>query len=161
MDTVHQLKNYFIRDGRVEWIGVRQQKDLPIKDLKKVEAIAGHGLSGDKAGRRAGGKRQVTLIQAEYLSMIQGFLSNTRIALPDFRRNIAVSGINLHALKDRIIQVGTATMEVTGYCHPCRKLEEQLGHGVFNALRGHGGLTAKVIQSGIICIGDAVRVTDL
>ena len=42
--------------------------------------------------------------------------------------------------------------------HKDKKLEQQLGLGVFNALRGHGGLTAKILSSGPICIGDALEV---
>ncbi len=161
MNSIEQLKAQFVQDGCVEWIGIREQKGSQIMGLMEVEAIKGHGLRGDKAGNRPGGKRQVTLIQAEYLPLIQGFLPATNVTLPKLRRNIAVSGINLNALKDHIIQVGSATLEVTGFCHPCRKLEEQLGRGVFNALRGHGGLTAKVIASGRIEVGDSVQVMNV
>lgn len=126
--------------------------------LEEVLAKTGAGLQGDKAGARPGGKRQVTLIQAEYLPFIQTLLGQTALSFADLRRNIAVSGINLNALKDQIIQVGSARFEVTGFCHPCKRLEENLGYGTFNALRGHGGITAKVIQEGRISLGDSLQV---
>ena len=158
MKKISELKKQFPTSGQVTWIGLRPQLDKPIRAVEQVEAIMGQGLAGDKAGQRSGGKRQVTLMQAEYLPFLQSLLANENISFASLRRNIAVAGINLNALKDQIIYVGKATLEISGFCHPCAKLEDRLGPGTFNALRGHGGLTAKVIAGGIIALGDEVRV---
>ena len=158
MQKVEQLKRHFPRSGRVEWIGIRPGKGLLVQEVHAVEASKGCGLIGDKAGQRAGGKRQVTLIQFEYLPFIQSLIPDSNFGIASLRRNIGVSGINLNALKDQRIQIGAAILEVTGFCHPCSKIEQQLGYGVFNALRGHGGLTARVEDSGRIAVGDSVQV---
>ena len=161
MQKVAELKQHFPYSGKVEWIGIRLHRGSDISEKSYIEALTDHGLEGDKAGVRPGGKRQVTLIQAEYIDVVRSLLPELTITLADLRRNIAISGINLNALKESTIQVGQATLEITGFCHPCSKLESQLGKGVFNALRGHGGLTAKVIQGGPISLGDKVQVLNL
>lgn len=158
MQKVAELKRHFPNGGKVEWIGVRSHKGSEIEEKSYIEAISERGLVGDKAGSRPGGKRQVTLFQAEYLQVISSLLPDLSVSYASLRRNIVVSGINLNALKDCQIKIGDATLEITGFCHPCSKLESKLGYGVFNALRGHGGLTAKVTESGRISVNDSVQV---
>jgi len=155
---VTELKQHFANHGTVEWLGVRTQKGIPITEKSSVNAVTDRGLEGDKAGLRAGGKRQVTLMQAEYMQVMKSLLPELDLTMADMRRNIAISGVNLNALKDCTIQLGQAKLEITGFCHPCSKLETQLGYGVYNAMRGHGGLTAKVIQGGEIKLGDQLVV---
>lgn len=161
MQKIAELKQHFPYCGKVEWIGIRLHRGSDISEKSCIEALTDRGLEGDKAGTRPGGKRQVTLIQAEYIDVVRSLLPELAISLADLRRNIAISGINLNALKESTIQIGQATLEITGFCHPCSKLESQLGKGVFNALRGHGGLIAKVIEGGSISLGDEVQVLSL
>ena len=73
------------------------------------------------------------------------------------RRNLVVSGINLLALKNARLQVGAAVLEVVGPCQPCSRMEETIGPGGYAAMRGHGGMTARVVATGVIQQGDVVR----
>jgi MOSC domain-containing protein YiiM len=69
-----------------------------------------------------------------------------------------VSGINLLALKHLQFQVGEVLLETTGICAPCSRMEQNLGSGGYSTMRGHGGITARIIQGGQIKIGDVVRL---
>jgi MOSC domain-containing protein YiiM len=139
--------------GRVKWIGIRPARRQTIEVLEQVQADTQNGLIGDRyAG--SSGKRQVTLIQWEHLAAIASMLSIEALDPALLRRNIAISGINLLALKDKQFQLGNAVLEYTGLCHPCSFMETTLGLGGYNAVRGHGGLTARVIDSGLIRVDD-------
>jgi MOSC domain-containing protein YiiM len=151
------LLRCFPRDGKVLWIGVRPQRRGVIDVRDKVEAVADVGLAGDHYRSRSNGKRQVTLIQAEHLAVVGALLGEDALDPARLRRNIVVSDINLLALKDRRFRIGDALFEASGLAHPCSRMEEELGAGGYNAMRGHGGLTARVIRGGVIRVGDIVR----
>lgn len=149
-DTLPQI-------GKVEWIGVRPERKAPMLILDAVEARSERGLIGDRYSGR-NGKRHVTLIQFEHLATISSLLGLKDITPELLRRNIAISGINLLALKDKHFQIGGATLEYTGLCHPCSAMEATFGAGGYNAVRGHGGITARIVESGVIRLADSVKV---
>lgn len=147
--------------GRVRWIGVRPQSRSSMVELDAVEARLEAGLTGDHARPGVRNARQVTLIQWEHLAVISSLMGRAEdqpVTPEDLRRNLVISGINLFSLKGRRFRIGQAIFETTGWCQPCARLENNLGAGTFQAVRGHGGITARVLQSGIIRLGDTVSV---
>ncbi|EFL87934.1 MOSC domain-containing protein [Ahrensia sp. R2A130] len=154
MKTLAELTAQFPRSGRVEWIGVRPARREALIALKKTD-VTENGLAQDR--RTKPGKRAVTLIQYEHLAAIAALSGLDEIDPALLRRNIVVSGINLLALKDRAFTVGTVQLQGTGICAPCSRMEELLGAGGYNAMRGHGGITASVTVPGALVIGSAVE----
>ncbi|MCO8163995.1 MOSC domain-containing protein [Pseudomonas sp. 21LCFQ02] len=164
MSPLQQLLAEVPQTGQVRWIGVRPQARGAMLELDAVEARREAGLTGDHARPGPRNARQVTLIQWEHLAVISALLGRPadRPILPqDLRRNLVISGINLFSLKGRRFRVGQAILETTGWCQPCARLEQNLGVGTFQAVRGHGGITARVIQSGIIRLCDDLQVEPL
>jgi MOSC domain-containing protein YiiM len=120
--------------------------------------IENKGIEGDHIAKGSSKKRQVTLIQAEHLAVISKLINMDAVSAESLRRNLVVAGFNLLALKGQRFSIGGCVLEGTGSCHPCSRMEEALGTGGYNAMRGHGGITAIVINGGPIKIGDQVRI---
>ena len=144
------------RAGKVEWIGLRPARDEAMIATGTVEAIAGAGLVGDRY-KSGSGKRGITLIQAEHLPAIAALAQRPDLTPALLRRNVVVSGIPLVALKQRRFRIGTAIFEGTEECDPCSRMEDALGPGGYNAMRGHGGLCARIVEGGTFGLGDALE----
>ena len=151
------LLNAIPQKGKVEWIGLRPSITTPIEVVNKVKVSRADGLVGDRYKAKSTTKRQVTLIQKEHLSVV-GAILGKEVDPASLRRNILISGINLLSLHHQKIRIGKVILEVTGYCYPCSKMEAALGQGGYNAMRGHGGITARVVNEGLIHVGDEVAL---
>jgi len=153
---VKELLAVFPQAGKLEWIGLRPAHRAPVRVVESARAEAGRGLIGDRYAESPGTKRQVTLIQAEHLPLIAALTGHASVSPEWLRRNLVISGINLLALKDRRFHIGAVQLEGTGLCHPCSRMEAVLGPGGYNVMRGHGGITASVIEGGEMHVGDQV-----
>ena len=164
MSPLQELIAHVPQQGRVRWIGVRPESRGAMVELEAVEARREAGLTGDHARPGPRNARQVTLIQWEHLAVISALLGRAPqqpVQAQDLRRNLVISGINLFSLKGRRFRIGQAIFETTGWCQPCARLEQRLGLGTFQAVRRHGGITARVIHSGIIRVDDPLCVEPL
>jgi MOSC domain-containing protein YiiM len=148
--------------GKVIWIGVRDARGATMRALEHASLLDSHGVEGDYASRgRGGGKRQVTIMQAEHLEVIAKLVGRAQVSPEEMRRNLVVERINLHALRMRTFRIGQAVLEGTGYCEPCSKMERAFGVGGYNAVRGHGGILARVLRGAIVRVGDEVDFAEL
>lgn len=138
--------------GRLDWIGLRATRRSLVAPVADVEVTL-DGLTGDH-GRA--GKRAVTLIQAEHLPVIASLCGRGEVHAAELRRNLVVSGINLAALRKGQVRIGNVVVMIEGPCPPCSRMEEILGSGGYNAVRGHGGWYASVVDPGRLRVGDTV-----
>jgi len=160
MNTIRDLNAPPHVVGTVQAIIVRGSTREPARRIAATVALAGIGLADDRLGQRGEAElstRQVTLIQSEHLAVIAQLARVGSIDAVGLRRNLVISGINLLALKNARLQVGEALLEVVGPCQACSRMEEAIGSGGYAAMRGHGGMTARVIAGGPIRVGDPVR----
>jgi len=151
---------------------LRPRRGVAACSATDAAALAARGLAGDRAalgvparvpGEPQGGKRQVTLLQAEHLPVIASLMGAPSVAASELRRNLVVSGLNLLAAKALFrdqpmrLHLGVdVVLEITGPCEPCSRMEQVLGPGGYNAMRGHGGVTARILQGGMLRVGDPV-----
>lgn len=161
------LTRQFTRIGQLDSIFLRPARRAPVISVTEATAIASCGLEGDRSAiarptKLQGGKRQVTLIQAEHLPVIAALTGRCAIEAADLRRNLVVSGLNILAAKSlfkdqpMLLKIGEVRLEISGPCEPCSRMDEVLGAGGYNVMRGHGGLTARVLTGGVLRVGDVV-----
>lgn len=174
--TLRQLTQQFSQLGNLDAIYLRPARGVNCVAAQQVQAIAQKGLVGDRTSnspsrnalaiyssdsKLQGSKRQITLIQAEHIAVISALMGKP-IAAAKLRRNLVISGINLLAAKSlfkdqlMLLTIGEVILQVTGPCEPCSKMELELGRGGYNAMRGHGGITARIMKGGELKLGDAV-----
>jgi MOSC domain-containing protein YiiM len=172
MTDLRSLVREFPFTGRLDAIFLRPARDRVAIRVQACDAIESRGLEGDRAALgRGGGKRQVSLLQAEHLPVVAALLRRPELDPALLRRNLVISGLNLLAARSifrdqpfHLFLGPQVVLEVTGPCEPCSKMEACLGAGAYNALRGHGGVTARVVRGGSLGVGQEVRclpVTEL
>jgi MOSC domain-containing protein YiiM len=165
---LHHISQLFAMTGRLEQIFLRPERHAPVVACESTEVIPGRGLQGDhraarKPNANSSGKRHVTLLQHEHLPVIAALMGLPTVNPALLRRNLVVSGINLLAAQamfknePMVLHLGQdVVLEITGLCDPCARMEQVLGVGGFNAMRGHGGVNARILAGGTIRVGDAV-----
>lgn len=168
--TLRDLTQRFANAGRVESILLRPARLAPMLSPSEVLVEPGRGLIGDRRSTtlRTGDlaqKREVTLFQAEHLPVVAALLGLPSLDPTRLRRNLVVSGINLLSMRSLFPDVrlqwqlgDEVILEITGTCEPCSLMEKELGEGGYNAMRGHGGVTARVMAGGTLRVGDPVRL---
>ena len=171
--NLRPISRQFVLAGRVECIVLRPQRHAAAVAVQKTEVLVGQGLLGDHRGARkpaanSSGKRQITLFQAEHLPVVAAMMGVENIDPLLLRRNLVVSGLNLLAARamfktePMVLRLGSeVVLEITGLCDPCVRMEQALGVGGFNAMRGHGGVNARILVGGSIAVGDVVLCTPL
>lgn len=148
---IRDLKVEHFQHGRVEWIGLCTARRGVVEIVSEVSFEVGAGLVGDHHATSGKSERQVTVIEQEHLATVVAMVGRNEV-----RRILVVSGINLIALKNQTFRIGDAVFEGSGPCVPCSRMSEVLGPGGYNAMRGHGGITVRVLHAGTIRVGDEV-----
>jgi MOSC domain-containing protein YiiM len=156
MTNGEEIENVFPRTGQVEWIGIASSRLADLEAVDEITVRRETGIVGEHHAQQSGSHRQVTLIQQEHLAVMAELMKRDGVPPNLLRRNIVVSGLNLLAVETGQFRIGNVLLEGTGPCVPCARMEENLGVGGYNAMRGHGGITARVLEEGVIRLGDTV-----
>jgi MOSC domain-containing protein YiiM len=136
--------------------------------VKRAQALAGRGLSGDSMRRRQGrscrgsGRHRgygLTLVQAEALEDLAS-PDGAVLGHAQARRDVVTRGIGLNALAGRRFRVGEAECLGQRPCEPCSHLERLTTTGVLRGLIHCGGLRADILIDGRIDTRSAIETID-
>jgi MOSC domain-containing protein YiiM len=151
--------------GLVRHLHITPRAFLPMRAMPSITLIAGRGIEGDRymIGSEEGfyshkpeEGRQGTLFELETLVALK---RDRKIELgpEEHRRNVTVEGVPLTHLVGRRFWLGETLLEATRLSIPCRHIEEITGKAIFDPLINRSGLNCKIIQGGIVKVGDLVR----
>ena len=149
--------------GMVEEMYVAAKGSAKMERVEEARTIEGCGIEGDRycAGTgfwtRFGDVCQVTLIEGEDLDFIEDELG-IRVKNGEHRRNIITRGIRLDELRRKRFRVGEVILEYDRPRPPCRHVQDLSEPGMTRALKGRGGICARVVKDGWIRAGDAIEV---
>jgi MOSC domain-containing protein YiiM len=147
----------------IEAIYIAHEQGTPVERLEEVEALKGCGLDGDRycsgTGHwsRFGRDCEVTFVEAEDLDRIQAE-TGLRVDNGEHRRNVVTRGVSLSDLRRVRFRVGEVIFGYGKPCSVCRRIERLTERGMTKALKGRGGMCAKVLEGGRIRSGDAIVV---
>lgn len=149
--------------GVVEGIYLARKGGAPVERVEEVEALEGCGLKGDRycsgTGHwsRFGRDCEVTFVEVEDLDRIE-LETGLRVKDGEHRRNIVTRGVSLKDLRRARFRIGEALFGYGKPCSVCRHVERLTEPGMTQALRGRGGMCAKVLESGWVRSGDTIVV---
>jgi MOSC domain-containing protein YiiM len=148
----------------VEGIFLAPESGAEMKSVEVATALEGCGLEGDRycAGighwSRFGRVCEVTFIAAEDLDYIERE-TGVSVSNGQHRRNVVTRGISLKTLRrGERFRVGGAAFEYRGPRSVCRYIERLTEPGMTQALKGRGGICARVIENGTLRVGDEIEV---
>lgn len=139
--------NFFGRHGR-------PAGEHRIADVQAVQCHAGFGLEGDRFhGYRPDYNGQVTFFAWETYAAVKRALGLPGLRPDAFRRNIITEGMHLNELIGTRFSLGGINFEGMSEAKPCYWMNEAVGPGAEQWLRGQGGLRAKIISDGELRCG--------
>jgi MOSC domain-containing protein YiiM len=143
--------------GSITSIVIRPEKKGTPLHLDAAH-IHPEGIHGDHFVRPET-KRAVTIIAADDLAEVAANIGFYGDAHGACRRNICVDTFPEKNMQGKRVALGDhVVLEITCYCAPCKRMEENLGEGAVQALEKKAGWGAIVIESGDIKVGDAFKI---
>ena len=143
-----------MESGSIVNLHIARVKGTPSDPVDSARAVSAEGLEGDRS-RNPRNLRQVLVMDKETLD---------RYGLEpgQVKENITVTGMDLsQATQGHVFFIGSSdnhiTLEVTGDCEPCQKMDALIP-GLQKEIFGRRGILTVVLQGGEISIGDPIRL---
>ncbi|MEK0450450.1 MAG: hypothetical protein RL088_2718 [Verrucomicrobiota bacterium] len=122
-----------------------------IAELDEVRCIAGRGLEGDRFfDYKADYKGQATFFAIETWQALCAQFGISGKGPEVFRRNIITEGLDLPALIGVEFEVQGIRFAGTQEATPCEWMDQAFCPGAHEALKGRGGLRARILSDGIL-----------
>ncbi len=132
---------------------VAKGRRLPMKPKDRVDIETGKGIVGD---RYHGTKHRHVTVQSRE-SLDEAAAAFGREIPEDLtRRNITISHGPVPREPGARLRVGDVLLEAVRVAAPCKLLDDTIGPGAQGALRHRGGSVCRVLEGGVVAVGDCV-----
>ena len=129
----------------------REPGTHPIIEVDTVECVAGKGLVGDRYfGHKEDYKGQITFFALEIHQQLCALFDQPKTPPSVYRRNAITAGFDLNALIGREFAIQGVRFLGMEECSPCYWMDRAVALGAELAMKGRGGLRAKILTSGTL-----------
>jgi len=123
----------------------------PIQEVDAVKCVAGAGLVGDRYFNHAENyKGQITFFSSEVHRQLCERFNQPDTPPSVYRRNVIVEGVDLRQLVGRQFEIQGVVFEGVEECRPCYWMDRAVAPGAEEAMKGSGGLRARILQGGTL-----------
>ena len=125
--------------------------ETPVREVEAIDCVAGQGIRGDRFfGHKADYKGQITFFDLKvHRDLCERFGIDPATKSPSlYRRNVLTCGIDLNSLIGVDFEVQGVRFHGVEECSPCYWMDQAFGPGAEEALRGSGGLRARILSDG-------------
>ena len=120
-----------------------------------VELVANRGIKGDRYfDYKPDFKGQITFFSEEVARQLEQELELPAVDRSACRRNALVSGTDLNELVGRKFTIGEVEFSGSEECAPCYWMDEAIGPGAHEWLKGRGGLRCRILTGGELSLGE-------
>ena len=147
-----RIKHLFISPGH-NFIGHhdRESERHPIIECAEIRCLADRGIEGDRfLDFKPDYKGQITFFSDEVYADVCEKLAVRDKPASAFRRNIIVEGADLNELIGQEFEVQGVRFLGTEESAPCDWMNQAFSPGAKDALKGRGGLRAKILSDGVL-----------
>jgi MOSC domain-containing protein YiiM len=123
----------------------------PVQAMEDIECVAGRGIRGDRFfDHQENYKGQITFFSVEVFEALRRELALPGVGPEATRRNVLISGADLNSLIGAEFEVQGVRFSGVEECAPCYWMDQALGTGAEQWLKGRGGLRARILSDGLL-----------
>jgi len=132
-----------------------------IIEVDEIHCVAGHGIEKDRYfGHKDDFKGQITFFADEVYQDLRTHSSGHEVAPSAFRRNVITRGVDLNELIGKEFEVQGVRFFGTEECRPCYWMNQAFAPGAEEAMRGRGGLRAKIVTDGTLRVSHCDQLAE-
>ena len=130
-----------------------QPSSNPALEVPSVWCVAGKGIEGDRFfDYKESYKGQITFFEEETYADLCAQLGIWDRSPSVFRRNVLTRGVRLNDLIGHEFTIGDVRLLGTEESRPCFWMDRAFGPGAQAALKGRGGLRARILSTGRLAV---------